>query len=139
LKTPDECVVDAVFGKVEADRHKLIVAEVKAREMELQQSTAGRRLRDTNTGATFDTYLISHNKVAGGLQLANLLSCSFFVFVKLIGSDLIVYWKVSDPVVQHAIKRAVTATRACVNGGTKSGENAFIPVSMMGILNEARL
>ena len=134
LETPDECVVDYLFGKGK----QVFVAEVKSRELELRNHILGRRLYDPKKERYYDSYMITHSKVTEGNKVAHLLRAPYYLFVKLIHSDCIVYWELSNPEVQSQIKTADTQTQRSVNGGTKVDANAFIPLNTMKVLSESQ-
>jgi hypothetical protein len=114
--------VDRIFVR---DNKVRSIAEIKNRNMSLSQLQK------------FGSYLISYEKIDRGVALSSLMHVPFYLFVYLISSDDIVYWKVSDEtgreVCNYTIER--TKTKADVNGGIAMRENAYIQLDGMTILS----
>ena len=102
------------------------IAEIKSRNMSME------KLRD------FGTYLISNSKLEYGEEMSRMTGIPFYVFVRLIPDDLIVYWNVFN---RHGksrflYKTETTTTQATCEGGTAERENAFLPLGSMFRLKE---
>ena len=132
LETASECVADYLFGK----RDTIWVAEVKSRELLLERGKKNEfRLYDKKKNKYFSTYLISLHKILDCLAIARLLNAKCFLFVKVIHSDQIIYWELTEAGLDNLETRETT-TQKNVNGGSKKETNAFLPMSDMRILLE---
>ena len=97
------------------------VAEIKARELSLD------KLRK------FGSYLVSESKIIHGCELAKLVHAPFFLFVYLIQSRQIVWWKIADSNGEKSCNYQVfmSETKDNCNGGTAVRRNAYINLSGM--------
>jgi len=106
------------------DNKAVCIAEIKNRNMSLSQLQS------------FDSYLISYEKIDRGIALSSHLHVPFFLFVYLIESDDIVYWKISNEtgkeICNYTVER--TKTKADCTGGSAVRENAYIFLDGMTLL-----
>ena len=102
------------------------IAEMKSRNMSMEQLKK------------FKTYLISNSKLDYGEELSRMTGLPFYLFVRLIPDDVIVYWNIFN---RHGKRLFVytaehTETQATCEGGTANRKNAFLPIDNMLKLKE---
>jgi hypothetical protein len=102
------------------------VAEIKSRNMDMA------KLKQ------FGTYLISNSKLKYGEELSRMTGIPFYLFVRLIPDDIIVYWNIFDRHGKALLNYTVetTTTQATCEGGKAERENAFLPIGSMFQLKE---
>tara|TARA_R110000796_G_scaffold13805_3_gene44487 strand:+ start:114 stop:575 length:462 start_codon:yes stop_codon:yes gene_type:complete len=117
----DDAHVDRLFYR---NGQLVAVGEIKSRNMTIEELES------------HGSYLITENKIAVGCALAGLMGVPFMLFVKLLKSDLIVYWLICNGNGELKVHydKEVTKTRATVNGGQAQRMNAFIDLSQMKTL-----
>jgi hypothetical protein len=125
--------IDALIVK---DKKLISLAEIKSREMSLInfENKSNRRL--VYKGKEYDSYLITYEKLEKLRTLCKMLCVSGFLFVSLLESDQVVFWKICDGDGNYTsdIKREHTRTQATCNGGSIIRENAYISLKDMKLL-----
>jgi len=98
-----------------------VIAEIKARNM------AVCNLRQ------FGSYLITHDKLRKGRELAMALRCRFVLAVYLIADQRLVWFDISDETGQWTTDFSVshTKTKQTCNGGSIIRENAYLSLEKM--------
>lgn len=106
------------------DNKVVCIAEIKNRTISLDKLYS------------HGSYLISYDKIDRGVALSSHLHVPFFLFVYLMKSDDIVYWKISDETGKEVCTYRIqqTKTKADCNGGTAVRENAYIFLDGMILL-----
>ena len=114
----DDNHVDRLFYRKE---QLVAVGEIKSRNMKIEELE------------NFGSYLITESKITVGCALAGLMGVPYMLYVKLLKSDIIVYWLIcdGDGDLQVHYDRDLTVTQANVNGGTAQRVNAYIDLSQM--------
>ena len=102
------------------------IAEIKSRNMSMLELKQ------------FGTYLISNSKLAYGEELSRMTGIAFYLFVKLIPDNLIVYWNIFN---RHGTAlfyydTDVTTTPETCEGGRVERANSFLPLDSMFQLKE---
>ena len=114
--------VDRLFIR---DSKVVSVVEIKHREMSLADLMK------------FGTYLISYDKITNGVAISELLHVPFFVFVYLVHSGDLVYFKISDEtgrdICDYVVERS--ETKADCNGGNAVRENAYLYLDKMIVMS----
>jgi|APGre2960657404_1045060.scaffolds.fasta_scaffold147837_3 hypothetical protein len=107
--------IDALFTR---DNKLVAIAEIKSRNLTKEQLEK------------FGSYLITQDKIERGIALSVALQVPYFVMVKLITSDMIAMWKITDHhgMVECKSYCEVTTTKATCNGGEANRLNAFLSI-----------
>jgi|10_taG_2_1085330.scaffolds.fasta_scaffold68660_4 hypothetical protein len=79
---------------------------------------------------TYDSWLITNEKIESGRILAGALCVPFFGFLHLVDDDTILWWKIASGDGKFLIDfdRKESETQATINGGTIMRENAYLPI-----------
>jgi hypothetical protein len=115
----DGMIVDLESLKMEA------LAEIKCREMTYEELRA------------HGSWLITYSKLENGRKLAAQLRIAFYGILYLVPDKKVLVWKISDAKGKYLFdfKKEKTRTRATINGGWATRENAFLPIEYAVIIN----
>jgi hypothetical protein len=111
------------------------LGEIKTREMRVIRFGKPDCLLVEN-GRKHNSLLITYNKLEKLKHLCRSLRVPGFLFVSLLHSNRIAWWKICDDLGNYTcdIKREHTRTQATCNGGSIIRENANISVKGMNLL-----
>jgi len=125
--------VDCIMGRLIDGVNTVVgIAEIKTREKAGSVNLTKEYL-ERNGG-----YLITNQKIEYGRKMSYLFSVPFYVIVRLVHEDLVLYWKVTDTGGNLAFEYTVqeSTTQASCNGGQAKRENAYLPIIYSKILKK---
>lgn len=127
----DNFPVDIVISKSEYGKLRVVgVAEIKSRE------DAG-ALPITLDYIERNGYLITHEKLLSGIEIAKQLRVPYYLVVRLIRENRMLIWKVTDEdgneVLTYELRN--TWTQKTCNGGRAIRENAYLSATDAKIIN----
>lgn len=117
--------VDCIMGRLIDGVNTVVgIAEIKTRER------AGSVKLTKDYLARNGGYLITNQKIEYGRKMSYLFSVPFYVIVRLVHEDVVLYWKMTDTSGNLAFEYTVkqSTTQASCNGGQANRENAYLPI-----------